>query len=197
MRREAPCPRGAAGRAELYDGRWPADMDKYPLLMDGRPTGELVTEREGLYTWFSARCPLPEGLWCAWAVGERGELRLGVLEPEGRQGGIRRRFSGPLTAPLGRLLRGEVRPAGVKEPEGWEPAPDPAGLFRAPWLRQRLKGAQGALLRRAGEVRYLALPYDKRKPFPLTTLFCFARLQKIGAAGYVVYAFDGQDRPVF
>lgn len=172
-------------------------MDKFPLMLEGKPAGELVTEREGLYTWFSARCPLPPGLWCAWAVGDRGELRLGVLEPEGKQGTIRRRFSGQLTAPLGRLLRGEVRPAGAKQPEVWEPAPTPAELFQAPWLRQRLKNAQGARTRRAGEVRYLALPYGKGKPFPLTTLFCFARLRSIGGDAYVVYAFDGQDRPVF
>ncbi len=173
-------------------------MDKFPLLLEGRPAGELTAERQGLYTWFTARCPLPEGLWCAWAVGDRGELRLGVLEPEGRQGAVlRRRFSGRLTAPLGRLLRGEVRPAGAKEPEVWEPVPSPEELFRAPWLRQRLKGTQGALTRQAGEVRYLALPYDKRKPFPLTTLFCFARLREIGPSAYVVYAFDGQERPVF
>lgn len=172
-------------------------MDKFPLLLDGKPAGELTVEREGLYTWFSARCPLPPGLWCAWAVGDRGELRLGVLEPEGTQGTIRRRFSGRLTAPLGRLLRGEVRPAGAKEPEEWESAPDPDRLFRAPWLRQRLKGAQGAKTRQADGVRYLALPYDKGRPFPLTTLFCFARLRGLGGGTYVVYAFDRQDRPVF
>lgn len=173
-------------------------MDKFPLLMEGRAAGELTAEREGLYTWFSARCPLPgEGLWSAWAVGDRGELRLGVLEPEGNQGFIRRRFSGRLTAPLGRLLRGEVRPAGAKRSETWEPVPDPEQLFRAPWLRRRLKGAQGALLRRAGETRYLALPYDPAKPFPLTTLFCFARLRSVGGTACVVYAFDEQDRPVF
>ncbi|WP_300412644.1 hypothetical protein [uncultured Oscillibacter sp.] len=173
-------------------------MDKFPLTLDGRPAGELTAEREGLYTWFSARCPLPgEGLWCAWAVGDRGELRLGVLEPEGGQGVIRRRFSGRLTAPLGRVLRGEARPAGAREPEAWEPAPAPERLFRAPWLCRRLKGAQGALLRRAGETRYLALPYDPAKPFPLTTLFCFARIRGIGGAAYVVYAFDDRDRPVF
>ena len=173
-------------------------MDKFPLLMDGKPTGELTAEREGLYTWFSARCPLrPDGLWCAWAVGDRGELRLGVLEPEGAQGHIRRRFSGRLTAPLGRLPRGEVRPAGAKEPENWEPAPAPEQLFRAPWLRQRLSGVQGARVRRAGETRYLALPYDRAKPFPLTTLFCFARLRNLGEGAYVVYAFDKQDRPIF
>lgn len=173
-------------------------MDKFPLLLEGAPAGELITEREGLYTWFTARCSLRSGLWCAWAVGEGGELRLGVLEPEGRQGAVlRRRFSGRLTAPLGRILRGEARPVGAREPEGWEAAPSPEGLFRAPWLRQRLKGAQGALTRRAGEVRYLALPYDARRPFPLTTLFCFARLRQIGPSAYVVYAFDGQERPVF
>ncbi len=172
-------------------------MDKFPLLLDGGPAGELAAEQEGLYTCFSARCPLPDGLWCAWAVGDRGELRLGVLEPEGTQGAIRRRFSRQLTAPLGRLLRGEVRQAGAKEAEIWESAPAPDQLFRASWLRQRLKGAQGARVRQAGKKRYLALPYDRGRPFPLTTLFCFARLRKIGEEDYVVYAFDDQDRPVF
>ena len=173
-------------------------MDKFPLLWAGEPAGELTVEQEALYTWFTARCRLPEeGLWCAWAVGDRGELRLGVLEPEGSGGTIRRRFSGRLTAPLGRLLRGEVRPAGAKEPEVWEPAPAPEQLFRAPWLRQRLSGVQGARVRRAGETRYLALPYDRAKPFPLTTLFCFARLRNLGEGAYVVYAFDKQDRPIF
>ena len=172
-------------------------MDKYPLLLEGKPAGELTTQREGLYTWFSARCPLPEGLWCAWAVGDRGELRLGVLEPSERQGTIRRRFSRQLTAPLGRLLRGEVRPAGAREPEVWEPAAEPERLFRSPWLRQRLRGAQGALTRREGETRYLALPYDSGRAFPLTTLFCFAQVRRVGEGLYVVYAFDGQERPHF
>ena len=87
-------------------------MDKFPLLRDGRPAGELIAEREALYTWFEARCPLPgEGLWCAWAVGDLGELRLGILEPVGDLASIRRRFSARLTDPLGRLQWGEIRPA--------------------------------------------------------------------------------------
>lgn len=172
-------------------------MDKFPILLDSRPAGELSVEQEGLYTCFTARCPLPPGLWCAWAVGDRGELRLGVLEPSGNQGVIRRRFSRQLTGPLGRLLRGEARPAALREPENWETVPDPERLFRAPWLRQRLRGAQGVLTRQTGEGRCLALPYDRGKPFPLTTLFCFAHLREIRAASYVVYHFDSQDRPVF
>lgn len=174
-------------------------MDKFPLLWEERPVGELTTEREALYTWFTVRCRLPgEGLWCAWAVGDRGELRLGVLEPEGDRGMIRRRFSDRMTVPLGKLLRGELRPArGRADREIWEPAPEPGGLFRAPWLRQHLRGAQGALTRTEGGCRLIALPYDKEKHFPVTTLFCFARLQEIGGKIYVVYAFDTQESPVF
>lgn len=174
-------------------------MDKFPLLWDGRPVGELTTEREPLYTWFTARCRLPkDGLWCAWAVGDVGELRLGVLEPEGERAVIRRRFSQRMTAPLGRLLRGELRPAqGKSTPPDWEQAPEPERLFHAPWLCRRLRDVRGALTRSEGGCRFLAIPYDKGKCFPLTTLFCFARIQDIHGARYAVYAFDAEETPVF
>ena len=174
-------------------------MDKFPLLKEGIPSGELIAEREALYTWFTARGPLPEGdeLWCAWVIGEGGELRLGILEPSGDVGSIRRRFSDRMTRPLNRLLRGEIRPAGAKETENWEPAPAPDRLFRAPWLRQRLKGTQGAQIRASENLRYLAIPYDKGKPFPLPTLFCFAHVRPIGEAQYVVYCFDDHENPRF
>ncbi|WP_298019594.1 hypothetical protein [uncultured Dysosmobacter sp.] len=174
-------------------------MDKFPLLWDGKALGELTIEREALYTWFSARCQLPRaGLWCAWVVGDRGELRLGLLEPDGRQASIRRRFSGQMTAPLGRVLRGELRLAGGRpEAERWEAAPKPEELFRAGWLRQRLRGREGALTRTARGCRYLALPYDKGKPFPITTLFCFARIKCIRGEAYAVFAFDDRETPVF
>ena len=69
-------------------------MDKFPLYLGEKSTGELTVEPEALYTWFTARCRLPDQeLWCAWAVGDAGELRLGILEPSGEEGVIRRRFS--------------------------------------------------------------------------------------------------------
>ena len=108
-------------------------MDKFPLLRDGRPAGELIAEREALYTWFEARCPLPgEGLWCAWAVGDLGELRLGILEPVGDLASIRRRFSARLTDPLGRLQWGEIRPACPAETGAWTPLTAPEALFAPP-----------------------------------------------------------------
>ncbi|MCI8398950.1 MAG: hypothetical protein HFF90_06065 [Oscillibacter sp.] len=176
-------------------------MDKFPLLKDGVSVGELTTERESLYTWFTARSSLPKdpagGLWCAWIVGDKGELRLGILEPSGNVGTIRRRFSDRMTRPLGRLLRGEIRPAGAQKTENWEAVTAPERLFRAPWLRQRLKGAQGALTRTENGCRCLAMPYDKGKPFPLTTLFCFAHIRTIDGKQYVVYAFDANENPIF
>jgi len=167
------------------------------VLWDGRECGELRTEREGLYTRFSVTGSLPdEKLWCAWVVGERCELRLGVLEPEKGRGVISRRFSGGDTAALGRVLRCELRRAG-ETPQKWTAVGDPAGLFHAAWLRSRLSGMQGALTCRMGKTRLLALPWEKRQPFPLTPLFCFAKLRCIGSRYYLVFAFDGEDRPVF
>lgn len=168
-------------------------MDKFPLLWEDRSIGELIVEREALYTWFTARCRLPgEGIWCAWAVGEQGELRLGVLEPKE---GIRRRFSQTMTAPLGKLLRGELRPAGRVEP--WTAAQEPDRLFRTPWLRQQLRGASGAMTRGQEGLRLLALPYDRGAAFPLTPMFCLAQVRRIQGKPYVVYAFNEQEWPVF
>ena len=173
-------------------------IDKFPLLLDGRAAGELTVEREALYTWFDARCRLPgEGLWCAWAVGQEGSLRLGVLEPMGQEAVIRRRFSGRMTEPLGRLLRGEVRPAAAEDRQVWQAVPDPETLFQASWLRKRLRGAAGALVRTEEGRTLLALPWDSKKAFPLPTLFCFASIRSINGGNYVVFAFDGEERPVF
>ena len=170
-------------------------MDKFPLLWEGKAIGELSAEQETLYTWFTVRCRLPgEGIWCAWAVGDRGELRLGVVEP---QNGIRRRFSHQMTAPLGKLLRGELRPAGDRTEENWTAAPEPDRLFRTPWLRRQLRDVRGALTRTAEAGRFLALPYDEKQPFPLTPLFCLAQPRNIGGKRYLVYAFDGKEWPVF
>lgn len=170
-------------------------MEQFPLLWENTTCGELTAEREGLYIRFSARGRLPEGLWCIWIVGEGGELRLGVPEPEGGRYGICRRISRSAAVPLGRILRGEVRRSG-EESRCWTEEPQPERLFQLPWLRQGLQGRQGVLSCRKGDLRLLALPWDKSAPFPLAPLFCLARLLCIGSRYYIVYAFDGEGNPV-
>jgi hypothetical protein len=175
-------------------------MDKFPLYRMGKQLGELTAEREALYTWFEARCRLPgPGLWCAWAVGDRGELRLGVLEPAGERAVIRRRFSDRMTGPLGKILRGEVRAASpsAAETENWETLGDPVRLFRTQALREQLRWAEGALTRGTDQRRYVAIPYDPKRPFPLTGMFCFARIRSIQGRPYAVFAFDREELPVF
>jgi len=170
-------------------------MDKFPLYSGKKPCGELVTESESLYTWFSVRCRLPgEGLWCAWAVGERGELRIGVLEPTGDCAAIRRRFSHRMTAPLGKLLHAELRRAD-RMGDAWKPGIHPA--FHTPWLRQQIECLDGIQSCSKGGRRYVAIPYDARKPFPLTPLFCLARICVLEGKQYVVFAFDEKEWPVF
>ena len=117
-------------------------MDKYPVFQEEQAAGELTVTPETLYTAFSGSCRGREGLWCAWAVGETGNLRIGVLEPENGCLQIRRRFSKRLTDPLGPILRGELRPLG-EEREHWEPLrPE---LLRSPYLRCRLGGLSDVL----------------------------------------------------
>ena len=117
-------------------------MDKYPVFREEQTVGELTVTPEALYTAFSVSCRGREGLWCAWAMGETGNLRIGVLEPENGCLQIRRRFSKRLTDPLGPILRGELRPLG-EEREQWEPLrPE---LLRSPYLRCRLGGLSDVL----------------------------------------------------
>lgn len=54
-----------------------------------------------------------------------------------------------------------------------------------------------ALHRESGGRLELALPYSPARPWPLPELFCFARVEEIGGAPHVVYAFDDRKRPIF
>lgn len=172
-------------------------MDKYPLLWQEQSAGELTVTEEGLYTCFDCTCRLPgDGIWCAWAVGEGGRLRLGVLEPDGRRGTIRRRFSHQMTAPVGKLLRGEVRPAADRAEE-WEPFSPQKHALRTPWLRQALAGTGGVLTRWADGKRWLAVPWDPSRPFPLVPIVCFAVLRRIRDRDYAVFVLDGEEWPQF
>ena len=170
-------------------------MDKFPLMQGGVSVGELITEQEALYTWFEARCRLPgEGLWCAWAVGDRGELRLGVLEPVNGKLTIRRRFSRRMTEPLGKLVQGELRPAAG---EGtWEPLENPSAYFHSAYIQNQLRGVEGVRTRQEGSCRYVAIPYDGRRPFPMTAMFCFARAGVVEGRRCIVFALNREEWPV-
>ncbi len=165
-------------------------MDGIPLWCDGVEIGEAALERQPPYTCLRVRMPRRAGIWCAWAVGDRGEVRIGVLEPKSHEAGITRRFSRQALAPAGTLRRVELR-----REDAWASAGDPALKTRA-FLRQLPEKRPAALARQAGGVRYVAFPRVPDGPFPLPGLFCLARTARLEGREYWVFAFDDQERPV-
>lgn len=173
-------------------------MDKFPICWKDVSVGELTVEREVLYTCFSAEVCLPknDGLWCIWLIGNRGEVRLGIPEPKGNVATISRRFSDRMATPLGNLLRGELRPV-VKQHTAWKPVLSPENLFWSHWLREKLSGYHGLLSKQSGRCKFLAVPYDKGKAFPLIDLFCFSLLLRIEGRSYLVFVFDEKEQAMF
>lgn len=152
----------------------------YPVYIGDRATGTMTVTAAGRDTVFELRCPDPEpGLWRAWVQGEKGRLDLGLLEG----GRLRRRFSRRLTASLGGVRWAGAEPCGSRE-RAWRPAgPGDCPLPLPP----------GAMCRREGRQLRLALPYGEDRPFPLTELFCLARIRTMDGRRWAEYRFLGRD----
>ena len=173
-------------------------MEPLVILLHGKPCGELLAEERGLYRYYSAVCRMafdtePMRLF---AVGEQGELRLGVMQPEGGRFVLHRQVSVKEACAAGKLLRGELRPIAIREEE-WYPAAEPEKLFRGAMLKKRLRGKKGVLFFRSGDRCFLAVPFGVDSPFPLTEMFCLARVRRFGQRLYAVFCFDGEENPKF
>lgn len=70
-------------------------------------------------------------------------------------------------------------------------------FFRSARLDCALARTHGALFCAQGEGGLLALPYAPEAPFPLSELFCLARVREISGKRYVVYRLDKQNSPIF
>ena len=67
--------------------------DTYPLILDSETRGSLQVTKQGLTTEFRARCADPGRLVRLSVFGEGKEGYLGVMEPEGGELRLCRRFS--------------------------------------------------------------------------------------------------------
>lgn len=104
-------------------------MEKFPILCGAERVGEAEAEQERLYVCLRVRIPSRRGLWRAWAVGERGEIRIGTLEPVNGESVISRRFSRQALSKIGALARVEIRVAGDSLPP---PPPDGSAAPKTP-----------------------------------------------------------------
>ena len=159
------------------------------IFADGRAAGTLRTEPDGADTCFSLSCRLGPGLWRLWAEGTAGRLLLGTLEGGGPVS-LRRRFSDRLVRPVGTGVRGLAEEVGAARADAWRPAREVPSFHAAAAL------PEGALVRRAGSVWLAAVPCAEDAPFPLTELFCLARIETVAGRRCVVFAFDASGWPV-
>ena len=159
------------------------------IFADGRAAGTLRTEPDGADTCFSLSCRLGPGLWRLWAEGTAGRLLLGTLEGGGPVT-LLRRFSDRLVRPVGTVVRGLAEEVGAARADAWRPAREVPSFHAAAAL------PEGALVRRAGSVWLAAVPCAEDAPFPLTELFCLARIETVAGRRCVVFAFDASGWPV-
>lgn len=70
-------------------------------------------------------------------------------------------------------------------------------FFRSARLDCALRCTRGALWCRSDRGKLLAIPYAPDAPFPLSELFCFARIGCVMGKWCVVYRLDEQNLPIF
>ena len=81
-------------------------MEKLDVLAEGRRVGAAELTEEGLYLRFTVDCEdVTSGPCRLVGVGDRGELRLGVPEPEGGRLRLSRALSRRDCAAVGNLSR--------------------------------------------------------------------------------------------
>ena len=169
------------------------EWDTLDLYCGGEERGRVLVAREGPRREVRVSMEKREdGIYRAYLLGERGELALGVLAPEGRRMTLCRwLYSRDLEA-LGTLRRGEARCSrSFFGGELWERVPPERAGEISPLLR-----GEGPLWRRkAGERTLAALPWDKGQPFPLPGLFCMAAVGQVEGRSVVIYAFDAKGSP--
>lgn len=148
------------------------------------------------------------GLYRAWVQGPGGKTELGTLLPEGGCLRLARGF------PIQELQRrgcwpvtgGQVQmtyafsgaPSGPAMPKGWGRLAQPDQCFpHDPVLAQAARQAGSCLrCRRETGAFSLAWPWEPRRPFPLSPLFCLAQVKSLGGRPHVVFSFAPDGTPV-
>ena len=169
-------------------------MTSLPLRLDGHTAGEVRVREDGCVT---AECGRREdGLYRAYLTGTSGRALIGVLEPHGASLRASRRFSRGELASLGTLRGGQAVCSFLFDETDWQRITPPHFFAEARLERERA-ACSGALFRREGKRRFLALPYSPDAPFPIPELFCLARMRTVHGRCCAVYCVDAAGNPIF
>ena len=180
--------------------------ERYSL---GVPGSSLTVREEGARAVFTAELPDDgRGLYKAYLTGAGGQLLLGTLMPDKGKLRLHRGFSvGELRQkgfwpPVGgeaRLAFSFAQEALRKpsQPQGWQKENEPARLLGDRLLKQSAGRLERALIRREESGFALAAPWRADGAFPLTPLFCFAKVEMLGKESWAVFHFNEKGCPIF
>ena len=173
-------------------------MERWKVYCRGEYCGEATVREDGVRVEICAEIRDPgDGLYRAVLTGERGELSLGVMEPQDGMLTLRRR---PERCEVARVGEGRCIRVGCAFPFGkksvWTRTDEPVQLVRDDFLRDRLARQSYAWWRRSGEEILMALPLRADAPFPMESMFCLACVERVEGELCVVYAFDENGVPV-
>lgn len=166
--------------------------ERFPLAEGG---GWLTVREEKGRVRCQAQLPNDsKGLYKCWLAGPGGMALLGTFVPQEdclrlertlSVDELKRQGAWPpegAQAVLAFSFGGEQPP-----PRGWVREHAPGRLMGEPLLAQAAGGP--ALLRQEAAGFSLAYPYRPDRPFPLTPLFCFARLEELEGRPYLRFPF--------
>ena len=173
-------------------------MEQVELYCQDMCCGEATLRANGERTEICARmCDPGDGLYRAVLEGERGELALGVMEPCSGQLLLRRRPERAEIERVGRVRRVRaVRAFVFGAKQVWNSTQIPLELFRDSFYRNRLEHLSHAWWKRENGDLVLALELREGMPFPLESLFCFARVERVEDTLCAVFVFDEQEMPI-
>ena len=172
-------------------------MKQVELYCQDARGGEATLRVDGVRVEIYARMRDPgDGLYRAVLEGECSELPLGVMEARDGELVLRRRPERGEIERMGRVRRIRVaRSFAFGEKSIWTRTEEPSSLFGDDFWRHRLKNQSYAWWRRERSALVLAMPLKENAPFPLETLFCFARVERVEHEVCVVFNFDENEVP--
>lgn len=144
------------------------------------------------------------GLYKVWLYGERADFLLGTLVPEGSALRLRRTLSADTLKRAGcwPIRGGKTAMAFSFAPQeqpsypgSWRWDHRPSRRFSDPVMAESV-AALGSMLVREMEYGFqLAAPFDPRRPFPVTMLFCLAQILPVDGQPHAMFSFRADGTP--
>ncbi len=140
------------------------------------------------------------GLYKAWICGQGGKMLLGTLCPDEHGLKLVRRISRRQLERSGcwPVTGGECVLSfsfAEKRTALWRREEHPERLLKDVVLRQELQGKHLLLLQQE-QYFCLAAPFDSTRPFPVTSLFCLAKIGRLDGRYHVLFRFDRDGNPL-